>query len=593
MGLDERLQQALKNAISPEPETPWIGDPLDFLAFVEHPDHMAFPHLSDKQKMAILSVLGSDPKKMFDPYHRNQNLFEVLVLLVGKGSGKGMMTSFIFCYIAYVLLHLKNPQNYLFGMDLLGEPIDIINVAPSADQAGNVFFEKFRQRVMNWKWLKSKYKIKSSGRELNPTDRGPVRQEVMIHPYDIVFPANIRFFSRHSKVDTVEGFSILAWTIDEASGFAVTTNNDYAQKIYDMLRTSSQSRFPGRAIGIVQSFPRYKDDFTIRLYEESQTEGSRLKGVRATTWDMKPRCFSGVMVDVVGIDVKVPIELKDDFEKRPIDSLMKYVTVPPDQQHPYIEYPERIDLCLSTREPLATFIDDVVTLPTGKQVLRKKFVKWNHGGRSSSISHSIFSDRGETGDGMCLVVAHLDGQKVIVDLILEWFPDPHTRIPVDITDVETVIQIIRSRYRIGTVGSDHWQASGGINQMHELGIAAEKVRLNAGDYDAFKQVVYNGQIDIYNHEVVFRDELRQKAVWELKKLQSIRGRVDHAADSTNEISVCLVGVTKALLGGGGKSQGATDWISGGYTSQGQEGFFTKDLGDKDIFPGLGSSAHLR
>ena len=588
MDLEDRLLKHYEVSVGSSADSPWIKVPLPFSQFVRDEDHMNFPVISELQEKGALALLGNDPLLMFNAEHRLKELYEELVLLVGKGGGKGVITAFIFCYIFYVLSHLKNPQLYLFGINLPGEPIDMLNVASSADQAANIFFEKFRQRLMHWKWLRRNFRVRKSSRDLDFKNRDnyAIDNVVIIHPREVLFPHNIRSFSRHSQVNTTEGLNIIISTIDESSGFPVTSKKDAAEDIHDMLKTSSQSRFPGKSMLISQSFPRYEDDFTVRKYKESLVSGSRVFGIKATTWDMKPIAFGKERFDFQGF--QVPLELWDDFDKRPIKSKTKYLCEPPTERATsFVEYPERIDTCVTDRPALASFVTENITLATGKQLIRKKLVEWLVPGRSSSIQHVAWADRGEVNDGMCLVIAHLEATRIIIDLILEWFPNKRKRIPVDVNDVEAVIKELKKKISIVYAGSDHWQASGGINNLNAIGIKAEKIRLNASDYANFKDEMYAGQFNYYKYNVLFRENIVEKATIELKALQDYGGKIDHPAEGTNEISVCFTGVTKVLR----EKRTVLTRAETRKVTQEPDDWFTRPGGD-DTFEGGGISCPL-
>ena len=137
------------------------------------------------------------------------------VLLWGKGSGKDYLCSILVCYLVYVLLCLRDPQKYLRLAP--GEPIDLINVAYNADQAKRVFFEKLKQRIKRWEWLRQNYNVIEAGRRVNEQKLG--RALVVINDDFIEFPHQIRAWSRHAQNESYEGLNILVWLMDEASAF--------------------------------------------------------------------------------------------------------------------------------------------------------------------------------------------------------------------------------------------------------------------------------------------------------------------------------------------------------------------------------------
>jgi hypothetical protein len=231
--------------------------------------------------------------------------YQIAVLLWGKGSGKDYLSSIVVCYLLHVLLCLRDPQAY-FGL-APGEPIDIVNVAYNADQAKRVFFEKLKQRMFRWKWLRARCDVFEAGRRKWPDTAG--RPRVEINDQEILFPrfdhhgdelGAIRAFSKHAENESYEGLNIIAWVMDEASAFLSKAKKENASKIYQTLRTSAASRFLRRWVGFIISYPRHADDFTMVKCREARanpTAGMYADGP-AATWEVNERAGQGEWVEV-------------------------------------------------------------------------------------------------------------------------------------------------------------------------------------------------------------------------------------------------------------------------------------------------------
>ncbi|KKN82757.1 hypothetical protein LCGC14_0305810 [marine sediment metagenome] len=96
--------------------------------------------LFPRQQRAVDAAYSADYKDISD----TKNEF---LLGWGKRSGKDLTIANLMCYMAYFLLCLNDPQDYL-GIKS-GEPIDIVNVAFDREQAESVFFEKFTRKIKN------------------------------------------------------------------------------------------------------------------------------------------------------------------------------------------------------------------------------------------------------------------------------------------------------------------------------------------------------------------------------------------------------------------------------------------------------------
>jgi hypothetical protein len=161
--------------------------PVTFRDFVVLREHMNFPPLSERQIAPAEFLFGDDPKKIFDTGNT------IAVLAHGKGAGKDTVAALLLSYATHVLLCMRSPQKF-FGLPE-GEPIDLLNVAISADQASNVFFEKFKQRLLHWQWLRDKYPVKLSGSFLGQTKLDDILHTVVITKNAALFPKNIRAVS--------------------------------------------------------------------------------------------------------------------------------------------------------------------------------------------------------------------------------------------------------------------------------------------------------------------------------------------------------------------------------------------------------------
>jgi hypothetical protein len=127
--------------------------PVDAKTFVEGEDYLNQPPLSQVQydiveamsqiyKLEdVIELLGdTEGRRYYKKYTKNE-----VILQLGKGSGKDFTSTVACAYIVYKLLCLKDPARY-FGKPA-GDAIDIINVAINAQQAKNVFFKGFKNKI--------------------------------------------------------------------------------------------------------------------------------------------------------------------------------------------------------------------------------------------------------------------------------------------------------------------------------------------------------------------------------------------------------------------------------------------------------------
>jgi len=241
-------------------------------------------------------------------------LYQTAVLLWGKGSGKDYLCSILVCYLVYVLLCLRDPQVYLRLAP--GEPIDLVNVAYNADQAKNVFFEKLKQRVKPWQWLRENYNLVEAGRRVN--EQKPRRALVSINDDFIEFPHQIRAWSRHAQNESYEGLNVLVWLMDEASAFLSKLKRENAEAIHHTLKTSAASRFGMRYVGLIISWPRHADDFTMTKHKEAvlNPELGVYADGPASTWEINELTKLEPRVQIRE-GLEVPASLANDFISDP------------------------------------------------------------------------------------------------------------------------------------------------------------------------------------------------------------------------------------------------------------------------------------
>lgn len=438
--------------------------------------------------------------------------YQMAVLLWGKGSGKDFLCSVVVTYLVYVLLCLRDPQGYF--LMARGEPIDIVNVAYNADQAKKVFFEKLKERIKGWRWLRDNYNVFESAKRVGDHRHG--RAEVHINDGEVVFPRKIRCFSRHSENESYEGYNVIAWIMDEASAFLSKLKRENADKIYQTLRTSAASRFQRRWVGFVISYPRHGDDFTMTMHAQAVREpdlGVYPDGP-AASWHINENLGRAEFVTVRG-DHEVPVELANDYMLDFEEALARYECKPPAARDAFFKYPTRLDDAVAAgKDPMIEWEPGELrrTVPgaDGESITRLfrtvRITKMRRAPKGAKFY--AHGDPGLKHDSFALAIAHgvpatvmmrvpagevLDAQQMarqnaalrvqcrdeeeyraraltsttliewerdvvrtVVDALIEWKPDPSRDMQVDLQNIEDTILMLAKRYRLGfpAKGSD-------------------------------------------------------------------------------------------------------------------------------------------
>ena len=100
-------------------ENHFVEKPVDAKTFVESPDYLGQPQLSDIQyqiveamsqiyrKEDLVEIMGDEGAAYFDKYTKNE-----IILQLGKGSGKDFVSTVACAYVVYKMLCLKDPAVY-------------------------------------------------------------------------------------------------------------------------------------------------------------------------------------------------------------------------------------------------------------------------------------------------------------------------------------------------------------------------------------------------------------------------------------------------------------------------------------------------
>lgn len=493
-------------------------------------------------------------------YLRNDNYYDLEVDkyhnylahgLYNHNSGKDTITSLLMCYIVYVLLCMRSPQKFL-GLPE-GEPIDLLNVAVNAQQASGVFFEKFKQRLIRWQWLRDKYPVKFSGSFLGQARIEDVLNTVTITQNAAIFPNNIRAISGHSGANSQEGKNILFFVCDEIAGFDETPATNRGISIFNMMRSSAISRFGNRHKGVALSFSRYEGDAILKLYEQGQSELHWFCD-KACTWEVKPaHCFKDYPQKYFEFEGhKIPLEFQSEFKADPENAKTKYMCMPSSLSGVFIEKPEKIRACMDSNRLPIVVTQDI----TDSTHVKKLIVGYNIS--RADVDYIVTIDLGLRSDSAALSIFHLEtsekGVKAIQDLMIGWIPDPEKHLEVSMNDVKSFLVEISKKIHIAKVYFDQWNSALLIEQLNELNIPSEEYRLGFSDYKHAKEMLYEQRVSLQPNERMFE---------EFKGLIMTKAtKIHHRSDFHNDFCDTVVGAIKVLLTK--KSVGNNTMMSGIY-----------------------------
>jgi hypothetical protein len=571
----------------------WREIPDSFDEFVTSPRHLHLGPLYPRQRAAVIELIGTDATRIFeDPYdlqpEQVARAYQTAVLLWGKGSGKDYLCSILVVYLVYVLLCLRDPQDYLRLAP--GEPIDLVNVAYNADQAKKVFFEKLKQRVKRWEWLRANFNVIEAGRRVNEQKLG--RQLVSINDDFIEFPHQIRAWSRHAQNESYEGLNVLVWLMDEASAFLSKLKRENAEA----------SRFGGRYVGLIISWPRHADDFTMTKHKEAVLDPSL--GVYAdgpaTTWEVNELTKLEPRVEIRP-GLVVPASLANDFISDPEGALGRYCCEPPMAREAFIRYPDRLwNAVEKDRLPLFEWEPTVVTREEGDGEHRSyravKITKFRQ--LPKGIKLFAHGDPGLVNDSFSMAFGYavpatimskqvasdvllpfqlvqrklkpddvidwdIDVTRTVIVAVIVWRPDPRLGMQVDLQNIEDTIFELREHYpslghptkkqrgdtkRKPSFTFDHWNSAFTIQRMKAKHMNVEDEQWSR----PFQVDIYrNGRSQFYNSlvslpdtpSITSKDGMSPGAIYELERLEYIDGhKVDHPEGGSKDTADAVIRV---------------------------------------------------
>jgi len=523
-------------------DNPFEENPVDAKTFVESPDYLGQPPLSEIQyeiveamsqiykKTDLELLMGTvEGARYYDKYTKNE-----IILQLGKGSGKDFTSTVACAYIVYKLLCLKDPARY-FGKPS-GDAIDLINVAINAQQAKNVFFKGFKTKIEKSPWFAGKYNAKVDS---------------------IEFDKSITVYSGHSERESHEGLNLLLAVLDEISGFAseVGTGNEQgktADNIYKAFRGTIDSRFPDLGKVVLLSFPRYQGDFISQKYdsviadkdiihkshkyiinpliddtpdnileiewEEDHIISYKYPGVWALkrpTWEVNP--------------TRSIEDFKIAFYNDYGDAMMRFLCMPTYSSDAFFKQKEKLEHCMTSRNPVDEFrrFDPGFTPDPNK-------------------TYYVHADLAQRHDKCAVAIAHVEkwvnlqvikdyeqvAPIVVVDAVAWW--EPKKEGPVNLSEVKNwIINLRRMGFNIGKVTFDRWQSYDIQQELKAVNINTDTVSVAKKHYEDLAMLVYEDRIAMPNIPLLLEE------LSELKIMKN--NRVDHPRKSSKDLADAVCG----------------------------------------------------
>jgi len=524
-------------------DDPFEEEPVDLDTFLHSQDYLNQPELSEIQRDLVeamsqiykeedlIRLKGyEDGRRHYKKYTKAE-----VILQLGKGSGKDHTSTIGCAYLVYKLLCLKDPAKY-FGKPP-GDSIDIINIAINAEQAKNVFFKNFRNKIERSPWFAGKYDSKVN---------------------NIEFDKAITVFSGHSERESHEGLNLILAILDEISGFAQesASGNENAKTgdaIYKAFRASVDSRFPDYGKVVLLSFPRYPGDFISKRYDEvvAEKEVELKKHTFIINDEMPPDLpenqfeieweedhivsykYPGVFAIKRPTWEANPTRRIEDFKIAFMtdyaDAMQRFACVPSFVSDAFFKQKDKLERAMCLHNPIDNF----------KRIEASFEPK-------EGVRYYLHADLAQKHDKCAIAISHVDKWVqvrtfndhtqihpfVIVDAIVWW--EPKKEGPVNLSEVKNwIVDFRRQGFQIGLVTFDRWQSFDIQQELKSVGIKTDTLSVGKKHYEDLAMLVYEDRV-LMPHNNILLEEMSQLRIVSDKK-------VDHPRKGSKDLSDAVTG----------------------------------------------------
>jgi hypothetical protein len=485
----------------------WEEKLVDFATFVEDANYSGHPALSDAQYYEAYRLLGKSPEQVFSFEYPVREA----VWLIGKGGGKGVVSTLIENYCMYLLLNCRDPHKY-FGI-ASADPLEFINVATVGGQSADLF-RRMQLRLIGNRWFRDRYEFVEEHKITNKLNNS--KGLIKFTGANVDLPKNLRAQCVNAKNEHWEGKSICLWLCDEVSGFTSENGQNNAKRIVNTLRTSTRE-IPYK--GLMTSYPRLDEDSDFCYLEMKKAISEKVDymvGCTYFTWQFKPgrlykRGFFYFDINAnkqVTLEDKdkdgvfeIPMEEKPHFDSDPDDAKAKYMCILGSIEDRYVEDISWINNIRLRGEPIVK-VAEANAFEDGKLYLRKKIMSTSF---SPGINYVVAIDGGEKICDTSVAMGHREGDDVVVDALIIYEPDfgkdsvyvsKYTNLDIraDLLNIteDFLPELKNSGAKISLVMMDHWNAASMESSLFRRGLKSDRNNVSRKDYDLWRGVVSSG-----------------------------------------------------------------------------------------------------
>lgn len=458
---------------------------------------------------------------VIEKYH-SKNIFRQLVLVLGRRSGKDFLTSLMALYEAMKLIECPGGSPFTYYEMASGNPIYILTIATSSDQA-RILFTEIKERMQASVYFRNKIGKMESDRMwfLTPEDRKKNKELIKagFSSASSTINGSICIMSGHSNSEGLLGKRIFTLLLDEVASFKSTGSVNSGERIYSSLTPATADfKTPGKikfnSINeehpeglpmydskiISISSPRAEEGILFRLYKESAGDDSCM-AIKLPTWKVNAKFRED--------------SLRNEFKfMSPVEFQM--------------EFGAEFSGTAGEKFIPDRYVDEAMEI--GAKLNLDQAVQ----GRPGLIYYAHL-DPAATSHNYALVVLHVEervrmveqenGLKVknkfkmfVVDHMKMWSPTQTASINVE--EVDRYIISLAQRFRMAMVSYDVWSAVHSTQKLRAKGIPCKVTPFRK----AYKNQIYNQLEDLMvNHQLALpqRGPYAEQMMMELKCLKRI------------------------------------------------------------------------
>lgn len=445
----------------------------------------------DEKEMQLLYEYKLD--NVIEKYH-SKHLFRDLVLVLGRRGSKDFLTSLIALYEVMRLLEMPGGSPFKFYNIAEGNPIFILTVATSSDQA-RILFTEIKEKMTSSEYFRDKIGHVESDKlhMLTPEDKEK-QKKLATDGLDNAaskIKGSVVIMSGHSNSESLLGKRIFALLLDEVASFKVSAGPTSGDRIYsallpataDFVRKTGEVDEKGQEITITDSkvvsisSPRAEEGMLFKLYKDAKNNPNRL-AFKLPTWKM---------------DLKhTPEKLRAEFKAMTENEFN-------------MEFGAEFSGTAGEKFIADHYVDEAMEIGAELGLDQRK-------AGIPGIIYYAHLDPALSSHNYALVVIHVEdrmrliekkGQMMrektrmyIVDHIMVW--QPGVLHAINVFDVDKYIADLARRFRFGMVSYDAWNSEASVRMLRRRGIPTKitpfrrdyKMRI----YDHLEQLLINHQL---------------------------------------------------------------------------------------------------